>query len=63
MTKLTPFLPPVKESPQPRKPMTDLSPLPSSEDIWDELLETEASKRFLEEQTRKAEELLDQKQQ
>ncbi len=42
--------------------MTDQSPLPSSEDIWDELLNSEASKRFLDEQVEKAEALLDQEQ-
>ncbi|WP_272945658.1 hypothetical protein [Paraburkholderia mimosarum] len=38
--------------------MTDQSPLPTDEDIWDELLHSEASKRFLEKQINKAEELL-----
>ena len=42
--------------------MTDQSPLPTGEDIWDELLNSEASKRFLDEQVRKAEELLNQEQ-
>jgi hypothetical protein len=42
--------------------MTDQSPLTTDEDIWDNLLNSEASKRFLDEQVKKAEELLDQKQ-
>jgi hypothetical protein len=35
--------------------MTDQSPLPTDEDIWDNLLNSEASKRFLDEQVKKAE--------
>lgn len=42
--------------------MTDQSPLSSDEEIWDELLNSEASKRFLDEQVKKAEELLKQEQ-
>lgn len=40
--------------------MTDQSPLPADEEIWDELLNSEASKKFLDEQVKKAEELLKQ---
>lgn len=43
--------------------MTEQSPLPTDEDIWDELLHSEASKRFLEEQIKKAEKLLKQQSQ
>ena len=43
-------------------PMTDQSPLPTDEEIWDELLNSEASKRLLDEQVKKAEELLKQEQ-
>lgn len=57
-----PFLPFAKELHQPSNPMTDQSPLTTDEDIWDNLLNSEASKRFLDEQVKKAEELLDQKQ-
>lgn len=41
-------------------PMTDQSPLPTDEEIWDELLNSEASKRFLDKQIKEAEKLLDQ---
>jgi hypothetical protein len=34
------------------------SPLQSDEDIWDELLNSEESKQFLDEQIKEAEELL-----
>ena len=40
-------------------PMTDQSPLPD-EEIWDQLLNSEDSKRFLDEQIKEAERLLDQ---
>ena len=43
-------------------PMTDQSPLPTDEELWDELLNSEASKRLLDEQVKKAEELLKQEQ-
>ena len=39
--------------------MTDQSPLPD-EEIWDELLNSEDSKRFLEKKIKEAERLLDQ---
>ena len=38
--------------------MTDQSPLPSDEEIWDELLQSEDSNKFLKEQVKKAEKLL-----
>ena len=41
-------------------PMTDQSPLPTDEEIWDELLNSEDSKRFLDKQIKEAEKLLDQ---
>jgi hypothetical protein len=36
------------------------SPLQSNEEIWDELLNSEASRKFLDEQIKEAEELLKQ---
>jgi hypothetical protein len=42
--------------------MTDQSPLSNDEDIWERLLQSEASRKFLEEQSKKAEELLRQEQ-
>ena len=41
-------------------PMTDQSPLPTDEEIWDELLNSEDSKKFLEKEIKEAEKLLDQ---
>lgn len=40
--------------------MTDQSPLPTDEEIWDELLNSEDSKKFLDEQIKEAEKLLEQ---
>lgn len=40
--------------------MTDQSPLPTDEEIWDELLNSEDSKKFLEKEIKEAEKLLDQ---
>ena len=41
-------------------PMTDKSPLPTGEEIWDELLNSEDSKKFLDKQIQEAEKLLEQ---
>lgn len=40
--------------------MTDQSPLPTDEEIWDELLSSEESKKFLGRQIKEAEKLLEQ---
>lgn len=45
---------------QKSSPMTDQSPLPTDEEIWDELLNSEDSKKFLEKEIKEAEKLLDQ---
>jgi hypothetical protein len=62
LARLMPSFPFEKESQRHRNSMTDQSPLPSSEDIWDELLNSEASNKFLDEQVKKAGELLKQDQ-
>jgi hypothetical protein len=43
-----------------RKTVKHNSPLFSDDEIWDELLNSEASKKFLDDQIKKAEELLKQ---
>lgn len=62
LTKLTPSLPSVNVSQQANNPTTDQSPLSNDEDIWEKLLQSEASKQFLKEQSRKAEDLLNNEQ-
>lgn len=57
-----PFLLFVRRSAKLKLAMTEKPPLPSDEDIWDELFQSESSKKFLEEQVKKVEELLKQEQ-
>ncbi|ALF87493.1 hypothetical protein RSUY_11230 [Ralstonia solanacearum] len=40
--------------------MTEQSPLPTDEDIWEELLHSEASKQFLDKLIKKVQEFVEQ---
>ncbi|MDN4065633.1 MULTISPECIES: hypothetical protein [Ralstonia solanacearum species complex] len=59
-TRLMPSLPFGAGSQKRSTPMTEQSPLPTDEDIWEELLHSEASKQFLDKLIKKVQEFVEQ---